>query len=226
MDSPSTLSNINGQNLNEVFDPKKDYYQTLEIKPDADKMEISRAYERLKKLYSEKDSFSKGLISSEENRLYLNDIEEAYKVISDPRVRLLYDNKRETHSSQAALVSYQKIDNENELKNNKEEKSKEENKSNSLQESIENLLMIGDHGDGGLYRKIRLLQNITEEEIQASTKVSITHISNIEENRFEMLPHTIYVKGFLKIYLCLLNIPSYEGLAQAYCKKLDEYRSE
>jgi hypothetical protein len=53
---------------------------------------------------------------------------------------------------------------------------------------------------GKLLKKERETRNISLEEISAFTKIKEHHLKSIEEDRYELLPAAIYVKGFLKTY--------------------------
>lgn len=53
---------------------------------------------------------------------------------------------------------------------------------------------------GKLLRKEREIRNISLEKICSYTKIKEHHLEAIEEDRYEHLPHPLYVKGYLKIY--------------------------
>lgn len=209
------------------YDFKKNYYEILEVDYTADKEVLLKAYDRLKNIYVLNIS-SKLLMTSQESRAFLQEIEEAYQVLSDVHIRLRYDKEYFKRGFGSSSNKNQLSEEQNNKKLEKEEvKFKQEiidEKKESIFKSIENLIVLGDPSDGQLYSEIRNLQKISLEEVQSAIKVSVSHIINIEKNRYDILPHTIYVKGFLKSYLSFLNIPCFEKLVEAYCKKLDEQR--
>jgi len=53
---------------------------------------------------------------------------------------------------------------------------------------------------GKFLRKERETRNISLVEISGFTKIKERHLKAIEEDRYELLPPTLYVKGFLKVY--------------------------
>lgn len=53
---------------------------------------------------------------------------------------------------------------------------------------------------GKLLKKERETRNISLDEISAFTKIKEHHLKSIEEDKYELLPAAIYVKGFLKTY--------------------------
>lgn len=53
---------------------------------------------------------------------------------------------------------------------------------------------------GKFLKKEREMRNISLEEISKVTKIREHHLKAIEEDRYELLPHTLYVKGYLNVY--------------------------
>ena len=92
-----------------------------------------------------------------------------------------------------------------------------------VQRKIQDLIEEGDLGDGALFRKIRLLVGVSQEEMQDHIKISIGYIKNLEENCFDLLPQEVYVKGFLKSYLRFLGVPGGDKLVNAYAERLKSW---
>lgn len=69
------------------------YYQILDISPQADMKEIEKAYHLGKFTYKENSLVPYGLISDESRQLMLKKIDEAYRILSDPQKRQDYDEK-------------------------------------------------------------------------------------------------------------------------------------
>jgi hypothetical protein len=53
-------------------------------------------------------------------------------------------------------------------------------------------------------------------EVAKILKIGYLHLQNIEEERFEDLPPTVYLRGFLLSYAKVLKIPNPENLARDY----------
>jgi len=63
----------------------------------------------------------------------------------------------------------------------------------------------------GKYLKAeRELRNLSLEEVAKFTKIKEDFLKAIEEDRYEHLPHAVYVKGFLIIYSRYLGLDPYE----------------
>jgi len=59
---------------------------------------------------------------------------------------------------------------------------------------------------GKFLRKERETRNISLEEISKFTKIKEHHLKAIEEDRYELLPPTPYVKGYLNVYAKYLTL--------------------
>jgi len=59
---------------------------------------------------------------------------------------------------------------------------------------------------GKFLKKERETRNILLEEISNFTKIKEHHLKAIEEDRYELLPHAFYVKGYLKDYAKYLSL--------------------
>ncbi|MGE0615662.1 MAG: helix-turn-helix domain-containing protein [Bacteriovoracia bacterium] len=74
-----------------VFGEKVNYYDVLELAPDATPQEIREAYTRLKSAYGKDSVALYNLISKEDTDDVRGQIEEAYQVLSNPERRKEYD---------------------------------------------------------------------------------------------------------------------------------------
>ena len=59
---------------------------------------------------------------------------------------------------------------------------------------------------GKILKKEREMRNISLEKIYSFTKIKEHHLEAIEEDRYELLPPPLYVKGYLKIYAKYLSL--------------------
>ena len=59
---------------------------------------------------------------------------------------------------------------------------------------------------GKFLRRERETRNISLEEISKFTKVKEHYLKAIEEDRYELLPAVLYVKGFLSVYAKYLTL--------------------
>lgn len=87
------------------------------------------------------------------------------------------------------------------------------------------LIAQSDLGDGDLYRRLREAAGVSEEEMVDRTKVSVAYIRAIESNRFDRLPQSVYVKGFLRSYFRYLAVPEAERLVAAFSARLQDWQT-
>src|SRR5690606_30906342 len=66
-------------------------YEVLEVAPGSSFAEIRRAYERVRAIFGPTSLAVYSLASPEEQRAALHEIEEAYRILSDPEARKEYD---------------------------------------------------------------------------------------------------------------------------------------
>ena len=77
--------------------------------------------------------------------------------------------------------------------------------------------------DGSLLMRIREKLGVSREEIQDHTKISFGYICYLEEERFDLLPQKIYVKGFLNSYLKFLSVKNYENIVKLYVERFEDW---
>lgn len=94
-----------------------------------------------------------------------------------------------------------------------------------VHEKMRELVAGHDAGDGDLYRQLREICQVSCDELQERTKVSVAHIDAIETNRFERLPQAVYVKGFLASYFKYLDVPAYDKLVSAFSARLMDWQA-
>jgi flagellar biosynthesis protein FlhG len=76
---------------------------------------------------------------------------------------------------------------------------------------------------GARLRRARLRQGIELDEITKITKVNPTYLSFIEEERFDGLPASVYVRGFVVGYAGCLGLDA-KKVASSYLERCDERR--
>ena len=60
--------------------------------------------------------------------------------------------------------------------------------------------------DGPTLRRIREMLGIEPGEVEFTTKISIQHIKNIEEENFDALPEEVFVRGYIVSYAKCLGL--------------------
>lgn len=94
------------------------------------------------------------------------------------------------------------------------------------QEKAKALISEFDLGDGKVFRALRELHQVSEDEMQDRIKVSLEYIRAIETNFFERLPRPVFVKGFLRSYCKYLAVPEAEPLIAAFMTKFEVWQKD
>ena len=199
---------------------QQNFYELLEVPPDATLQEIARAYKIARATYQPSSTATYSVFSDEENGEILRRIEEGYVVLSDARLRREYDARlgRERSDAErqpdrpetpaapppnAARVAYALRSPESDLE---------------LEASIE-----PEDGvfDGAVLRRIRLSRGVEIEEISELTKISQTYLRFMEEDRYHDLPAPVYIRGFLREYAKCLRLDP-RRVTESYLERLRE----
>ncbi|MGA3208932.1 MAG: helix-turn-helix domain-containing protein [Syntrophales bacterium] len=194
---------------------EQNYYELLEILPDASPLEIRRAYKRVFELYQDESIVSYSFFSKEERQEILFLLEKAYLTLVDLESRAQYDrrlielglfDKERQYSKKmkepVPIYDFKKIHFDVVEPARKIDELKERGSQNSI---IQNIL-AQDILTGADLNKIRTELEVPLEEIADNTKVQIGMLRAIEEDNLELFPPAVYLKGFLKSYARYLQI--------------------
>ena len=220
---------------------EKNLYDVLEVDPSSTFDDIQKSYIRLKNTYVSSNQALYSLMSPESQQEILNQIEQAYEVLSNPATREKYDTSSggvplvagDTQSDQAAInptlawepetqpteptsFSPDAYASMNELDYSECPISDE---ALDNQSQIEELLVGEDVADGKTFQKVRERLNISPNEIFSQLQISQYYLRCIEENDFDQLPRKVYLNGFLKMYLRYIGIPDVNATIQAYLSR-------
>lgn len=200
------------------------YYEMLDLQPNAVPYEIRHAYNAAMQLYQPGSLVSYSFFSEKERREILALIEKAYQTLINDQLRKEYDDE---------LVRRGEID-------AKEETAPEVKKpvsvfhisrgptartvfvsSDALKDRISQSQVIKDilaqsALSGQDLKQIRTELGLTIEQIAEETKIRVNHIQSIEEGQAQNLPPAVFLKGFVKSYLKCLGLESVDELSARY----------
>jgi DnaJ-class molecular chaperone len=194
---------------------EQNYYELLEIVPDASPLEIRRAYKRVFELYQDESLVSYSFFSKEERQEILSLLEKAYLALIDLESRAQYDRR---------LIELGLLDKGRQYSNRMKEpvpiydfkkihfdilepaRRLGELKERVLQNQLIQEILAQDMLTGADLHKIRTELDIPLEEIADNTKVQIGMLRAIEEDNLAVFPPAVYLKGFLKSYARYLQI--------------------
>jgi DnaJ-class molecular chaperone len=190
------------------------YYEILKIPMTSSYFEIKRAYKNALSLYNEDSIVTYSLFSKEERDSVIEDIENAFSTLTNDKKRAAYDqmlvdsgqvdasipSREQPFVSPSPSPTYTSI-NENQLYSKVKEKL--------LMEDVKTLsdeILLKERLSGDDLKKLREAVDVKTKEIQYITKISVSVLMAIEENRFEELPPDTYLKSFLRSYAKILQI--------------------
>ena len=170
---------------------EQDYYEILEISHKATEEEIRIAYEKLHTIYIPNSPGITILFTPEEVKEIHDKVEEAYRVLRDPRSQRDYDlvlrgeGAMPTVPPPSASVTHRILSTEE---------------------------IRGALGDaeitwsGEQLRTIRQYLSLELDEVAAQTKIGKHNLKMIEEEDIDAFPSLVYLKGFLRTYARALGL--------------------
>ena len=200
-----------------------DHYDLLEIRPNATRAEIERAYATAQQVYAEGSLALYSVFDGIDGAAIRARLDEAYRVLCDPEAREAYDReghfeaapKRDESSAPAPSPPITDAPIPSEEQRSFEELAGE---FDPLEEEP------GADFDGSRLRRTRLFRGYEIEQISDVTKVSGSHLRNIEEENFADLPADVYVRGFVTAYAKTIGLDP-ELVVPSYMARVAESRN-
>jgi curved DNA-binding protein CbpA len=221
------------------------FYEILEVAPNAAQHEIHRAYQRAKETYSQENPALYTMFSPQEAQELLRMIEEAYSVLGNHALRRTYDEsllRGESKAPQPVAVTaqpsslasaHQALPDFGTPEHPDDFTMKTRDvvgrstlppgmgrttlSTYTLDESLEREIADATEFDGELLRKVRNYKGISLERLSEATRVSRTYLSAVENNDYKTLPAAVFVRGFVVQMARLLGLNE-NKVAASYMK--------
>ncbi len=207
---------------------EQNYYEVLEVSPDAVPLEIRRAYKKSFTLYQDDSIASYSFFSEEERQDILSCIEQAYLTLINPEARAAYDQSLITSGlldeektfcdktkEPIAIYDFQKTRQDSTAS----ARRSDELKSRAEQNPMIRDLLTRDTLAGSDLQKIRMALEVPLEVIAEKTNIRIDILRAIEAENMDLFPPLVYLKGFLRSYFRCLELDE-RVVLDAYLKKL------
>jgi len=199
------------------------YYEMLNVKPDAAFFEIRHAYNAAMQMYQADSMISHSFFSQEERKQILSFVEKAYLTLISEKERLSYDSELIRQGVLTATkwkVSLKKPVCIFEVNRNPVRKSVLKS-NDELREKIAQNKRIAEiiaqaEISGADLKEIRNKLDVPIEHIAQETKISSYYIKNIEEGNISRLPAAVFLKGFIKAYLKCLCLEPVDDISSKY----------
>ncbi len=187
------------------------HYEILELGRDASSEQVERAYRIARATYADDSLATYSIYDEAELRAIQERIELAYRVLADPSQREGYDEALGGAARVELSLSFA-VEGDPGLENAPEIRGFDEGP---------------DEGpyDGARLRRTRLARGIDLDRIAAITKISPSYLRFLEEDRYQDLPASVYVRGFVTAYARCLGLDP-ERVAPAYMERVLAARPE
>jgi flagellar biosynthesis protein FlhG len=189
-----------------------DHYETLEIPPSSSAADVERAYLLARSTYSAGSLAGHSVFEDGDVELMQERIELAYRTLSKPESREAYDAELARRAQSRAEASA--------ADPVTEPPAAPLLPADALELDDLDALDDGEF-DGARLRRARLRQGLDLEAIASVTKVNPMYLGFIEEERFEVLPAAVYVRGFVMGYAkCVRLDPA--TVAKSYMRRYEQ----
>ncbi len=183
-------------------DARGDLYAALGLEPRATSDEVERAYRFCLELYGEDALATYSLLEPAETEQNRTRVREAYEVLSDAERRKAYDAERGFLPPDAPPIPFPA-----------HAGAAGGPAGAELPETL----------TGAELRRLREARGVSLRHIASVTKIGLRHLEYIEEDRFELLPAPVYLRGFLLEYARLVGIDPRRA-AEAYMSRVPPQR--
>ncbi len=208
------------------------YYEMLDIKPDAVPYEIRHAYNAALQLYQPGSLVSYSFFSDGERRAILALVEKAYQTLINDQSRKDYDAQLirtgEIEARDESAPDVKKPVSVFHISRSPAARtvfvSSDALKNKISQSKIVNDILAKNELSGADLKQIRTELGLTIEHIAEETKIRVNNIRSIEEGQAEQMPPAVFLKGFVKSYLKCLGLEPVEELSARYMNTLSRLK--
>lgn len=199
---------------------KSNYYEILELNSSAAQNEVTKAYEKAKFTYSGDNLAMYTIFSEHEARELLVMIEEAYSVLGNKNLRIIYDQRLLSGRVALTELTYASILNAS-RQSLPEAKAEEKKVVFNKDESFEKEISAQENWNGDFIKKVREYKNIPVPTMNQITKINSYYIKAIEAMDNKNLPATVFVRGYVIQIARALRLDD-KKVADSYMKLLKE----
>lgn len=213
---------------------KLNYYEMLDLKPDATLFEIRHAYNVAQQLYQTDSLISYSLFGPDERKEILSLLEKAYLTLINENKRQDYDNElirlgllNEAAKKPAVKTPVSIFDiNRTQGKHAAVKNAAVTLRTKVIENNFIGAILSQQKISGSDLKRIRNELAMPLEHIAQETKVRIDYLLSIEGDNIKALPAEVFLKGFIKAYLKCLCLEPVEDLCKKYISHLDSCKGK
>ena len=205
----------------------ENYYELLEIRPDASLFQIRRAYKKAMELYREESMVSYSLFLDSRRKQILTKLENAFATLIDRDSRYKYDLKmvkngfmtREEFSAESKALARERKGKSKKVKPATTLlKQLGENRISTpvLRGILEKEVLTGDD-----LKQMRMELGISLKDIAERTKIRVPLLKAIEDDEYDRLPSRFHLKNFLRAYVNCFVVDA-DVIVERYLERIDD----
>ena len=224
----------------------QNHYEVLEISEDATVEEIQAAYQQAKEIYGSDSVVSNSILAPEERRQILERVADAYHTLIAEESRRLYDrslaapsepasqpsqhSQQAQQAQQAAQASYVAGTSPSPAPGQAyprvvEMRPRAKTETEQPLERVKITLGVKEEASGEFLRKAREASGVDLRSIAQETKIGVTMLGYIEEERLNRLPVAVYLRNFVQQYARCLGLED-ERVARSYVARIRRLESK
>ena len=173
------------------------YYDILEVSPHCPQHEVTAAYEKARATYSGENPAIYTIFSEDEARDLLKLVEEAYAVLGNKTLRVLYDEKLGQSGIHRDDISFESLKTQSKIQAPEMPKKIQTKPEYKVDEAFEQELKTKTQWNGADLRKVREYKNIPLERMSEITKISAYYINAVENMNSKDQPAPVFVRGYV-----------------------------
>lgn len=190
------------------------YYEILKIPENSSFLEIKQAHSDAVSIYGEDSLATYSLFSTDEREKILKIIEAAFSTLMDGNKRAAYDKMLVDSGQFDTTFISGKSQKQSEPVLHPDKGSEHvplaadatEKIQTSEEKQLSDEILSKSSVSGNDLKKLREAMGVELHEIHSRTRISVSVLNAIEENRMENLPPDVYLRNFLKLYAEVLQI--------------------
>ena len=197
------------------------HYEVLGVDPSYSDEEIRRTYRRAREIYAPDSMVVSGLYNPDRlENLHLR-VEEAYATLMDPERRKAYDREtfpeglppRDRVSTPPGRTA---VSGEH---SGKTIEPTPETEAEAAERPPEPDIGPDTPVTGALLQQFRQARGIDIFAVSETTKISMSHLRDMEDERFDRLPAPVYVRGYLKSFARVMGMPMTDSNMSDYMQR-------